>query len=161
MSEGRVVAIGPVAEIMDRLDLRPMTGRFEAGVVVEGGSCAARPAFQLSAVSIGGRAWSCRASTARWAHACACGFAPVTSRSRPSRPPASAFRTCCPARWPSSAGEEGAFVEVNVDVATARPYRPAHQRAVAVLRLAPGQPVFALVKSIALDRVVRLGADPT
>ena len=31
----------------------------------------------------------------------------------------------------------------------------------AVLRLAPGQPVFALVKSIALDRVVRPGADPS
>jgi molybdate transport system substrate-binding protein len=34
------------------------------------------------------------------------------------------------------------------------------RRAVAVLRLAPGQPVFALVKTIALDRVVRAGSEP-
>ena len=57
--------------------------------------------------------------------------------------------------------EEGAFVEVNVDVDGTVLSARLTKRAVAVLRLAPGQPVFALVKSIALDRVVRLGADPT
>ena len=31
----RVAAVGPVAEVMSRLDLRPLTGRFEAGVVLE------------------------------------------------------------------------------------------------------------------------------
>ncbi len=40
MTAGRVAAVGPVEEIMSRLDLRPLTGRWEAGavlsVVVEG-----------------------------------------------------------------------------------------------------------------------------
>jgi molybdate transport system ATP-binding protein len=35
LSDGRVEAVGPVPEIMARLDLAPMTGRFEAGAVLE------------------------------------------------------------------------------------------------------------------------------
>jgi molybdate transport system ATP-binding protein len=31
MSKGAVAAVGPVGEVMARLDLRPLTGRFEAG----------------------------------------------------------------------------------------------------------------------------------
>jgi molybdate transport system ATP-binding protein len=34
MSAGRVAAVGPIEEIMGRLDLRPMTGRYEAGAVL-------------------------------------------------------------------------------------------------------------------------------
>ena len=53
MSEGRVAAVGPMADVMTRLDLRPLTGRFEAGVVVEGRIAAHDDAYQLSAVAIG------------------------------------------------------------------------------------------------------------
>ena len=34
MSEGKVAAVGPVDELMNRLDLRPLTGRYEAGAVL-------------------------------------------------------------------------------------------------------------------------------
>ena len=34
MSEGKVAAVGPVEELMSRLDLRPLTGRYEAGAVL-------------------------------------------------------------------------------------------------------------------------------
>lgn len=34
MSEGRVAALGGVEELMSRLDLRPLTGRYEAGAVI-------------------------------------------------------------------------------------------------------------------------------
>ncbi|HYB11006.1 MAG TPA: molybdenum ABC transporter ATP-binding protein [Alphaproteobacteria bacterium] len=34
MSDGRVIAVGPVESVMSRLDLRPMTGRYEAGAVL-------------------------------------------------------------------------------------------------------------------------------
>ena len=49
----------------------------------------------------------------------------------------------------------GTPVDVDGVVLTARLTR----RAVAQLRLTPGQPVFALVKSIALDRVMRRGGE--
>ena len=35
LSQGRVVAAGPLHELLERLDLQPATGRFEAGVVLE------------------------------------------------------------------------------------------------------------------------------
>jgi len=34
MSDGKTVASGPVEEVMSRLDLRPLTGRYEAGAVL-------------------------------------------------------------------------------------------------------------------------------
>ncbi|MDH5556306.1 MAG: molybdenum ABC transporter ATP-binding protein [Alphaproteobacteria bacterium] len=34
MSDGKVAAVGPVDELMSRLDLRPLTGRYEAGAVL-------------------------------------------------------------------------------------------------------------------------------
>lgn len=34
MSDGKVAAIGPVEELTSRLDLRPLTGRYEAGAVI-------------------------------------------------------------------------------------------------------------------------------
>ncbi|MGH6918466.1 MAG: molybdenum ABC transporter ATP-binding protein [Geminicoccaceae bacterium] len=159
MSDGRVVATGPIAEIMNRLDLRPMTGRFEAGVVIEGIVRAHDQTFQLSTVSIG------RQSLVVPLLAEELG-ARVRLRVRArdvalatERPTGISIQNILPGKVIELSREEGTFVEVNVDVdgtvLTARLTR----RAVAVLRLAPGQPVFALVKSIALDRVVRLGAD--
>ncbi|WP_119458482.1 molybdenum ABC transporter ATP-binding protein [Rhodospirillaceae bacterium SYSU D60014] len=35
MSEGRVAAVGPVDEVFGRLDLRPLTGRYEAGAILQ------------------------------------------------------------------------------------------------------------------------------
>jgi molybdate transport system ATP-binding protein len=35
ISDGRAVATGAVGEVMNRLDLKPMTGRFEAGAVID------------------------------------------------------------------------------------------------------------------------------
>lgn len=34
MSDGQIAASGPVEEVMSRLDLRPLTGRYEAGAVI-------------------------------------------------------------------------------------------------------------------------------
>lgn len=34
VSQGRVAAAGPIEEVMNRLDLRPLTGRYEAGAVI-------------------------------------------------------------------------------------------------------------------------------
>jgi molybdate transport system ATP-binding protein len=161
MSDGQVVATGPVAEIMNRLDLRPMTGRFEAGVVVEGTVRGHDQTFQLSTVSIGTQSLV----VPRLADELG---ARVRLRIRArdvalatERPAGISIQNILAGRVSELSREQGAFVEVNVEVdgivLTAR----LTKRAAAVLRLAPGQPVFALIKTIALDRVVRLGAELT
>jgi molybdate transport system ATP-binding protein len=155
MSDGRVVATGPIAEIMNRLDLRPMTGRFEAGVVVEGIVRGHDQTFQLSTVSIG------RPSLVVPRLAEELG-ARVRLRIRArdvalatERPAGISIQNVLAGRVTELSREEGTFVEVNVDVDGTILTARLTKRAVAVLHLAPGQPVFALIKSIALDRVVR------
>ncbi len=53
LSAGRVAAVGPVAEVMTRLDLRPLTGRFEAGVVLEATIVGHDDRYQLTVVALG------------------------------------------------------------------------------------------------------------
>src|SRR6185436_53255 len=48
VSDGRVIAAGGVAEVMSRADLRPHTGRFEAGAVIEARVAAHDPRYELS-----------------------------------------------------------------------------------------------------------------
>jgi molybdate transport system ATP-binding protein len=160
MSGGRIAAAGPIADIMNRLDLRPMTGRFEAGVVIEAIVVEHDQTFQLSRVSIGGAQSLVVPRLAE----------PLGARVRlrirardvalaTERPAGISIQNILPGRVIELSQEAGTFVEVNVDVGVVLSARLT-RLAATKLRLAPGLPVFALVKSIALDRVVRVGADP-
>src|SRR5437764_2568085 len=48
LSEGRVAASGPTAQIMGRIDLFPLTGRAEAGAILATRIAAHDPAFGLT-----------------------------------------------------------------------------------------------------------------
>jgi molybdate transport system ATP-binding protein len=159
MSDGRVAAAGPIAEIMNRLDLRPMTGRFEAGVVVEAIVVEHDQTFQLTRVSIGAQSQVVPRMAERLG-------ARVRLRNRApdvahaTEPPAgNSIQNILPGRVIELSREAGTFVEVNVDVGIVLSARLT-RLAATKLRLEPGLPVFALVKSIALDRVVGVGTDP-
>jgi molybdate transport system ATP-binding protein len=156
MSEGRVAAIGKVSEVMSRLDLRPLTGRFEAGVVVEGQVASHDDAYQLTAVSLaGGQQLSVPRLGAEPG-------APVRLRIRARdvalalRPPhETSIQNVLRGRVVELGWQDGPFVEVNVAIAdgtrlTARLTR----RSADHLELAAGREVYALIKTIALDRVV-------
>lgn len=54
LEEGRLVRHGPTAAIVERLDLQPLTGRFEAGVVVEGRVTRHDPRLHLTYVDLHG-----------------------------------------------------------------------------------------------------------
>ncbi|HET6221510.1 MAG TPA: molybdenum ABC transporter ATP-binding protein, partial [Dongiaceae bacterium] len=54
MSAGRVAAVGPIEEIMGRLDLRPMTGRYEAGAVLPARVTAHDETFGLTHLAFAG-----------------------------------------------------------------------------------------------------------
>ncbi len=54
LSDGRVAAVGPLDEVMSRLDLRPLTGRFEAGSVLTASVEAHDDAFGLTHLSFNG-----------------------------------------------------------------------------------------------------------
>lgn len=54
MSDGTVAAIGPVESLMSRLDLRPLTGRYEAGAVIAGRISGSDPEFGLTHLAFPG-----------------------------------------------------------------------------------------------------------
>jgi molybdate transport system ATP-binding protein len=154
MSAGRVAAVGAVAEVMARLDLRPLTGRFEAGVVVLGEVAAHDDAYELTAVRLGDQHLTVPRLDAPPG-------TPVRLRIRArdvalalSPPRDTSIQNMLRGRIADLGWQDGPFVEVNVAVAdgvslTARLTR----RAADSLQLAPGREVYALIKTIALDRV--------
>ena len=56
MSEGRIAAVGSVEDLTSRLDLRPLTGRYEAGAVIRATVAGADVTYGLSELAFpGGR----------------------------------------------------------------------------------------------------------
>jgi molybdate transport system ATP-binding protein len=153
MDAGRSVATGPVGELLERLDLQPVTGRFEAGALLVARLVDHDPVFRLSRLMIGDQ---------------------DLLMPEVDMPPGSEVRLRVRARDVALATvrpegisirnilrgvvaeirpePETAFAETLVDVGGARLRARLTRAAVADLDLAPGKAVFALIKSIAFDR---------
>jgi molybdate transport system ATP-binding protein len=160
LSEGQVAAVGPVADVMSRLDLRPMTGRFEAGVVLEATVQRHDEAYQLTMVALGDQTLSVP-------HVDAPPGARVRLRIRArdvalatQRPVGISIQNVLRGNIVEIGWEEGPFAEVNVDVGGVRLTARLTRRAADDLGLAQGRPVFALIKTIALDRITTASAEP-
>jgi molybdate transport system ATP-binding protein len=152
MSEGRIAAFGPVEEVMSRLDLRPMTGRYEAGSVITATVAAQDMAYGLTDLRFAGGIITVPGTdlplgtTVR-----------VRVRDRDvaiarERPRGISVQNVLPGRIAAIGGGEGPMVELMLDctgtVLTARITR----RSLHALDLQVGQDIFALIKSIAFDR---------
>lgn len=48
LSDGEIAAVGPLEDLMSRLDLRPLTGRYEAGAVIPATVASTRPETHLT-----------------------------------------------------------------------------------------------------------------
>ena len=153
MDAGRSVATGPVGELLERLDLQPVTGRFEAGALLVARLVDHDPVFRLSRLTIGEQ---------------------QLLMPEVDVPPGSEVRLRVRARDVALATvrpvgisirnilegvvveirpeAETAFAETLVDVGGTRLRARLTRAAVADLELAPGKAVFALIKSIAFDR---------
>src|SRR5260370_34851275 len=54
LSDGKAIAVGDVDEVMTRLDLRPQTGRYEAGAVIDTVVAAHDSAYELTTLHFNG-----------------------------------------------------------------------------------------------------------
>jgi len=153
MDGGRSVATGPVGEFLERLDLQPVTGRFEAGALLVARLVDHDPVFRLSRLAIGDQ---------------------ELLMPEVDMPPGSEVRLRVRARDVAVATvrpvgisirnilagvvveirpePQTAFAETLVDVGGMRLRARLTRAAVADLELVPGKAVFALIKSIAFDR---------
>jgi molybdate transport system ATP-binding protein len=152
LSEGRVAAVGPTAEIMQRLDLFPLTGRAEAGAIIEATVERHDERFELTELSSRGGAWRLpRLDAAVGKRLRLRVRARDVMLARHAPEDLSALNVL--AGVVSEVGQsEGPIVEVrldcNGDALLARLTRYSAER----LGIAPGARVFALIKSVALDR---------
>jgi len=156
LSDGTVAAVGTVEELTSRLDLRPLTGRSEAGAVIRTTVAGHDIAFGLSELAFpGGRL--------RVSHLALPLGTPVRVRIRArdvalatTRPTDISMRNVIAARIAEIVAERGPLVDIHLDIG--RPGQPVAlwaritQRAARELDLAVGSEVFALLKTVSLDR---------
>jgi molybdate transport system ATP-binding protein len=155
VSDGRVAAVGSVEDLTSRLDLQPLTGRFEAGAVIRA-EVASHSEDGLSRVAFpGGGLNLARVELPVGAKV------RVRVRARDvvlsvEPPRGLSIRNALPARVVEIAEGRGPAVDLRLDVGV-----PGHpvmlwaritKRALAELRLETGSRVHALVKTVALDR---------
>jgi molybdate transport system ATP-binding protein len=156
MSEGQVAAVGTVEDLTSRLDLRPLTGRFEAGAVIRASVAGSDLVFGLTELSFpGGRL--------RVPHLGLPLGTTVRARIRArdvalalERPQGLSILNVFAGKIAEIAEDPGPMVDVRLDIG--QPGRPVAvwaritRRSTHDLRLEIGKPVYALVKSVALDR---------
>ncbi|MGH6947995.1 MAG: molybdenum ABC transporter ATP-binding protein [Kiloniellales bacterium] len=152
MSDGRVEAVGTVEELTSRLDLRPLTGRFEAGAVIEAAVAHHEHAYDLSELTFsGGRLFVPYLDL------------PLGSRIRVRirardvalalKPPeATSILNVIPAIVRDIGQEDSPQVDLRLDAGDAAIWARITWRSLHDLDLKPGQRVYALVKAVAIDR---------
>ncbi len=152
VSEGTAVAVGPLEELTSRLDLRPLTGRYEAGAVLEARVAGHDLDYGLSElVFAGGRLRVPRVdlplgSNLRLrirARDVALALAP---------PERTSILNVFPAVVADLDRGDGPMVDVLLDVKGATLWARITARSSADLGLAPGTPVHVLIKAVAIDR---------
>ena len=151
VDNGRVVAQGTPESLSHRLDLRPLLGRFEAGAIVDARVATHDDERQITRLEFGEQALILPRVD----------IAPATRlrvriRARDvilavERPAALSAQNVLAGRIVEIAAESGPYAEVKVDLGAGAIVARITQDSVKRLALAPGQPVYAVVKSVALD----------
>ncbi|HUB96100.1 MAG TPA: TOBE domain-containing protein, partial [Stellaceae bacterium] len=153
---GRVAAVGPVEELTSRLDLRPLTGRFEGGAVIRTEVAGHDTDFALTQLSFpGGRLNVGPLDLPIGAKV------RVRVRARDvvlalAQPTGLSIRNAFSGRVVEIAPAQGPAVDLRIDIGTEREpvmlWVRVTRLALSELRLDIGSPVFAMVKTVALDR---------
>ena len=149
LAEGRMAAMGGVADILERVELWPITGRLEAGSVLE--AIAKETRDGMTSLDVEGE-------TLRVPAIGVAAGTPVHLRVQArdvavacERPKRLSIRNVLPASVASIEVTESPFVELLLDVHGQHLRSRITREAVEDLGLREGQPVFALVKSVAFE----------
>ncbi|MDA8229810.1 MAG: molybdenum ABC transporter ATP-binding protein [Magnetospirillum sp.] len=149
---GRVAAVGTVESVLARTDLRPLTGRYDAGAVVEGIVAGHDEDFGVTRLAFGGGelvvgrlALAIGTRTRVRIHARDVAIAL-------DRPERISVRNVLPCVVRSVAAAEGHLVDVVLDCGGSPLWSQITRQAQAALALAPGLPVHALIKAVTIAR---------
>lgn len=152
LNDGAVAAQGTVFDIMSRLDLFPLTGRFEAGAVIEARVAAHDERHHLTELTFDGQSLYVPRIDAPPG-------TPVRMRIRArdvtlalDRPTRISANIVLPATIVEIRSDPGAHADVQLACGNAKLIARITRHSVERLELEPGVAVFALVKSITVDR---------
>jgi molybdate transport system ATP-binding protein len=152
IASGRAVAVGPVQEIFERLDLRPVTGRFEAGVVLTTHVIRHDPVFCLTHLDHNGQTISIPAIDVGIGETIRIRIRARDVALTTRKPDSISIRNVLYGTIAEIAEDrETAFAEVLVDIGGAGLRARLTREAMADLALETGAPVYALVKSVSFD----------
>ena len=153
LSEGQLQMCGDTAEILERLDLEPITGRFESGVLVEGKVLEHDTRLHLTTIDLDGDALAIPL-----AESLSIGdTVRLRVRARDvavatERPSGLSIRNVMPGEISDLTRKPGTGeVEARVQLRTAHIRARLTLAAVEELELHPGRRVFVLVKSVSLE----------
>ncbi|MBM3602084.1 MAG: molybdenum ABC transporter ATP-binding protein [Alphaproteobacteria bacterium] len=151
LSDGKVAAVGSVGEVMGRLDLFPLTGRYEAGAVLEARVAGHDGAFGLTILDSA-------AGALRVPKVDLPLGTPVRVRIRArdvmlatKRPEGLSALNVLGGRIAELSRAEGPIVEARLDLNGQALLARITRKSVSDLGIGPGSPVFAVIKSIAFD----------
>ncbi len=158
---GRFIASGPTAEVLSRLDLPPLTGRFEAGVAIDGVVAGSDADYALTRVDIGGAELTVPRLDFPTGHRVRLRIRARDVSLALKRPVGTSFRNILSATVEEIAPEEDtAFAEVRLRLGSQILRARLTRKSVDELRLRPELQVFALIKGVALDRRLLLPGGP-
>lgn len=152
LDEGRVAAVGPVEEVTARLELRPLTGRYEAGAALAAEVAGHDAADGLTELAFAGGRLLVPALQLEIGQQLR-----VRIRARDvalalTPPPSASFLNVLPGTVSEIGVDSGPMLDLSVDVGGATVWARVSQRSRRRLGIALGTPVYALIKAVAIDR---------
>ncbi|HKI63168.1 MAG TPA: molybdenum ABC transporter ATP-binding protein [Burkholderiales bacterium] len=152
MSEGRALDSGPLNETMARMELRPYLGRFEGGAVIEAHVGEQDLEMGLARLDFAGGALYAPDVDALVGERVRVRIRARDVSLATVRPEAISMLNVLPGTLKALGEGAGASIDVQIDVAGTLLLARVTRKSVAALGLAPGRPVYALVKAVAIDR---------
>jgi molybdate transport system ATP-binding protein len=152
LSDGKALAVGEVDDVMGRIDLRPQTGRYEAGAVIDTAVAAHDVDYGLTTLHFDGGDL-----TVPNVEALVGERVRVRIRARDvsialARPEGLSIVNVLEGSVAAIADDGGTIVELQLQVGAARLQARITRRSRDELKLAEGRRVYALVKAVSLDR---------
>lgn len=153
LAAGRTIAEGPIVDILERLDLQPATGRFEASVLLSAWVREQDRSFNLTRLDHHGQTVTIPSVDVPVGEEVRLRVRARDVALSTEKPAAMSIRNVFAGTIVEIREEpETAFAETLVDIGGGRLRARITRESVADLALAPGKPVYALVKSISFDR---------
>ena len=152
ISDGRVTGVGPAGELAARLDVRPQLGRYEGGAVISARVVAQDLDSGLARLAFDGGELLTPDLDALVGEAVR-----VRIRARDvsialERPRGISMLNCLAGTVAEIGGDAGSSADVRIAVGGTAIIARITRHSIGALELAPGKPVYALVKAVSLDR---------